>query len=270
MDEVEVDFELVKDIKNICARFLTSSWSKHKDDIKGRNLIAEDFEDDQLYFAVARKLARYHSQSMPISKLVNFAEDMMKYFANTSPAGFDMEVINESDRKTLDELINFPLEEEYLWTIKVAPKVESRKVFSHNDFWVDNAMLTDSGDSYDERLMILDYELCGYNFRGYDIASALRIAEFRYESIEDEVEVKYLKNECSYETKRRFYEQYLHEIRKMNRKLHPILDTIDHLQMEAEFFALQHYLFYIGTNKALIVQNDEFTFVSILYGSCNQ
>ncbi len=47
---------------------------------------------------------------------------------------------------------------------------DSPVVFCHNDTQGGNILLRkDDSLSMEERLMIIDYEFCGYNYRAYDI-----------------------------------------------------------------------------------------------------
>ncbi len=47
--------------------------------------------------------------------------------------------------------------------------VHSPIVFCHNDVQGGNVLLRQEASSADEKIMLIDYEFCGYNFRGHDL-----------------------------------------------------------------------------------------------------
>ena len=54
-------------------------------------------------------------------------------------------------------------------------RVHSPIVFCHNDIQGGNILLRKKAPNVssapNDRIMLIDYEFCGYNFRGYDIVS---------------------------------------------------------------------------------------------------
>ncbi len=56
-------------------------------------------------------------------------------------------------------------------------RARSPVVFCHNDVQGGNVLLRKDASRPDqERVMIIDYEFCGYNYRGYDLVSERQCA----------------------------------------------------------------------------------------------
>ena len=52
-------------------------------------------------------------------------------------------------------------------------------VFCHNDVQAGNILVRHEPGNADERLMLIDFEYCGYNYRAFDIAN--HFSEWMYD-----------------------------------------------------------------------------------------
>ncbi|RWS19243.1 choline/ethanolamine kinase-like isoform X2, partial [Leptotrombidium deliense] len=134
------------------------------DFIQGRNLMHKDFQNLKLIEAFGRKLAMFHSIKMPIRKTPAFIPLML---SNYSRSKIEKKFCHLPDKQQLiiAKMNNFPSMSELQWVLHIANKI-SMKVFSHNDLWLMNAMIKDEGENLFEKLYIIDYESCDYNYRG--------------------------------------------------------------------------------------------------------
>ncbi|RWS23257.1 hypothetical protein B4U80_13944 [Leptotrombidium deliense] len=76
-----------------------------------------------------------------------------------------------------------------------------------------NAMIKDEGENLFEKLYIIDYESCDYNYRGYDLAHFLYGNEFDVLSEEESFEYNYLGNIVTNEMVESLLNAYLNEMK---------------------------------------------------------
>jgi len=60
------------------------------------------------------------------------------------------------------------------------PQVESPVVFSHNDLQEGNILIRPHYETLDEKLALIDFEYCSYNYRGFDLANHFCEWSFNY------------------------------------------------------------------------------------------
>jgi thiamine kinase-like enzyme len=54
---------------------------------------------------------------------------------------------------------------------KYLPKVNSPVVFSHNDLQEGNILIRPEFECENDKLVLIDFEYCSYNYRGFDLAN---------------------------------------------------------------------------------------------------
>ncbi|RWS23234.1 choline/ethanolamine kinase-like protein [Leptotrombidium deliense] len=219
--------------------------------VAGRNLTVDDFSDFSIVSEIARKLAKFHSLSMPVSREVNFLEKMRKTFENVCEKDA-IEDVEECEIGNIKALFNFPLFEEIDYFIKIAPSLNSPIVFSHNDFLYDNLLLKSNCGSSNDRILFMDFELSSYNYRGYDIGYFLMMTQFR--SDHESVAFKYAPTDNFDAMKRYFVSEYLRETRRMSRNLDERVDNVDHLLLESDILGLHLLIYHFGFWRASIYQ----------------
>ncbi len=59
----------------------------------------------------------------------------------------------------------------FLSSRKYLPQVGSPVVFSHNDLQEGNILIRPVYETPEEKLILIDFEYCSYNYRGFDLAN---------------------------------------------------------------------------------------------------
>ena len=71
------------------------------------------------------------------------------------------------------------LDAEMGWMRQYLAQLKSPVVFCHNDLQEGNILIRESAHTREDRLVIIDFEYCSYNYRGFDVANHL--CEWMYE-----------------------------------------------------------------------------------------
>lgn len=187
-------------------------------------------------------MARYHTVDLPIRKrpwdIVQICRDQIAKFAlikdELPPPPPDMPAtITES----LNELFAFDVLAEADWAARIMAKIASRVVFAHNDSNRSNILLKESGASLFDRMMLIDYEFSGYNYRGADIGNLfwMRVFDFGSEKFVSGFDYP------TEEARRQFIRAYADECKVSG--AFPDWDengrdSEDHLVIEAEFYGI--------------------------------
>ncbi|XP_042212031.1 choline/ethanolamine kinase-like, partial [Homarus americanus] len=140
--------------------------------IPARSLFTSELADPELSSIIATKMANIHALNVPISKeptwIWNTMEKWLKSgqeFLCKTPSidGVDSSIIEGLQK------INYHNEMEYLK--QVVAKVQSPVVFAHNDMQEGNILLKTHTKSNEDRICLIDFEYCSYNYRGFDLAN---------------------------------------------------------------------------------------------------
>ncbi|RWS07266.1 Choline kinase alpha-like protein [Dinothrombium tinctorium] len=136
----------------------------------------DDLEQIELSLAVMRKLARFHSLDLPLEKLpkqMDFIVSMEQFSQELDER--EMEEYSLEDQKCIKEIFKFENQKELTWVNKIISRISKFLVPSHGDLHPNNILLKHNYESIDDRVMLIDYDMCGYFYRGYDIAYFLRM-----------------------------------------------------------------------------------------------
>ena len=221
-------------------------------------LTNEDVTDSVAMAALASKFAQLHCSDVPLSKeprdVLEFAEksfaahlDSYRDLVNerTKQIGYldhDPKVIDQS----LDLFNSFDFASHVESMKQLQKRIKSKVVLSQNDtnranFMINRKVTPVTPDA----IRILDYEFIGYNYRGSDLGShfqnrRLDVAEF--------IQGKFgtFLPYPSREDRRSFLKSYLETCHELGVQLDPEIDTVDHLLLEAEFYAGVHELFFFS------------------------
>jgi len=235
-----------------------------------RTPLKEDINDLQTMASLAKQLARLHSCRLPFNKQPkdyikltrdNFEKGWTQYkdFVQSIPFPLDRPHVNYQER--LDSVLSFDYKETLEWLEKEMKVIPSKVVFSHNDMNIMNCLI-DPNKSGDEKAILLDFELCGYNFRGADIGCHFGNRRFDLEGVIKQgnsfEDVFLLRSpHPSEENRRHFIEAYLLEVKKSmdnNNEMDPKIDHMDHILMEAELYGALYSLFMLS----YMVNSNEF------------
>ena len=129
--------------------------------------------------SIAKIVAKIHTLRAPIRKDgANWLFDTMSnWYESVSEA--KSTILPTSKDPLVAKVLSHDYLEEMNWLRNVLPMINSPVVFCHNDLQGGNLLLKRGPGSMDERIVAIDYEFCGYNYRAFDIANVW--AEFSYD-----------------------------------------------------------------------------------------
>lgn len=145
--------------------------------IPARPLKTKELSDSKLSILIAEKMASIHQMNVPINKEPRWLWDTLNGWLENVRANLDDPGIIDSHNEAMVhklKMYNFPAELE--WLRKFLSKIPSRVVFCHNDMQEGNILLccdnmSDKEALQDPRLVLIDFEYCSYNYRGFDLAN---------------------------------------------------------------------------------------------------
>jgi choline/ethanolamine kinase len=204
-------------------------------------LKVSDFDDPQLYSALARKMAHIHSLNVPIQKDPNL---VFNNYANLIKKSLEepllLEEWSDSEREQVSGFLAMDLMADLDWIRNQVPKIKSRVVFSHNDYHSNNLLLRDedetgvnSGLPYGDRLVVIDVEMCAYFYRGLDFGTHFRFVSVDLSDNNNQPRF----GPISEERNRYFIREYLKEYRERNPEtFDPEIDNEEAILRESELF----------------------------------
>ncbi len=206
--------------------------------VPSHRLTEADLADDNNARELIRKLARFHALQLPVSKK---KRDLLHISATYQDQYIKENIVKLATRcnVNLDELSY--LEEDYVvehsFLRSFESKVGGRLVLCHGDLNKNNILVRDTPDKFDERVMLIDYELAGRDYRGCDLA-ALLIS--RTVEMKDDGKFHIVCEWPDDDYRRMIFTEYLLETKKLNYFEFDEngLDSIDHVMMEVDFFVL--------------------------------
>lgn len=193
-----------------------------------------DYEErPETVLELARKLARYHSLDLPISKkrhqILDACEslyqqrDLVEFRKLTNHLGImDISLCEQFDAKS-----------EIDWLRKAENVIGGRIVTISGDINKNNILVRDKPDKFGERVMMIDYELTTRDYRGRDLG---QLFIFRIFEMVDGL-FSLIGDYPDESWRRLIITEYLKETRKLNYfDWDEKLDSVDHVLMEADFF----------------------------------
>ena len=80
--------------------------------------------------------------------------------------------LNDEKEVLLSTLMSgWQLDTEMEWMRQYLEQLKSPVVFCHNDLQEGNILIREKAASREEKLVIIDFEYCSYNYRGFDVAN---------------------------------------------------------------------------------------------------
>lgn len=219
--------------------------------IPSHRLTEIDLLEQNLSLELARKLARFHSLHLPVPKQKRDLLYMSAIYQDEYEKEKLMKIIkdfslNPDGCSFLDE--DYHIEHAFLRSFE--SKVGGRLVLCHGDLNKNNILVRDTPDSFNERIMLIDYELAAIDFRGVDLAGLLlgRIYEMNDNGVFLPV--------CDYPDdnyRRMIVTEYLKETKKLNYFEFDAngIDSVEHVMLEVDFFVMYGLQFYIGFMKKM-------------------
>ncbi|KAG0712215.1 Choline kinase alpha [Chionoecetes opilio] len=151
--------------------------------IPARPLFTRELADPDLSAIIATKMANIHALNVPISKEPSWIWSTMERWLRKSQEFLSQkpQVAREQEGGLVERLqrVNYGKEMEFLR--QVVAKVQSPVVFAHNDMQEGNILLKTGPKpaTGNDRIALIDFEYCSYNYRGFDLAN--HFCEWMYE-----------------------------------------------------------------------------------------
>lgn len=204
---------------------------------------ADYIERPEIILELARNVARFHGLELPISQI---KYDMLK-IAEQYHNECDKDAFKAFGKhfgfstKNVEE---FDITSEIEWAKSVEKVVNSRVVTCKGDLVKHNILVLDEPNKFGERIMIIDYERTAREYRGRDIGELFAMKQ--YEMINGIFSL--VSDYPLEEWRRTFIQEYLKETKALGYfEWDDMLDCVDHVLMEAEFFGLYILLLYAGS-----------------------
>ncbi|XP_051167301.1 choline/ethanolamine kinase isoform X2 [Leptopilina boulardi] len=146
--------------------------------IPARPLLTKELSDPILSELIVEKMAMIHKMQVPISKEPSWIWETMTKWLNI--ATDILENVEDIDSLQLDNvkaIKSLKLEHEIKWYKSLVHQQKYPVMFCHNDLQEGNILLRQNSSKSD--LVVIDFEYCSYNYRGFDLAN--HFAEWQYD-----------------------------------------------------------------------------------------
>lgn len=151
--------------------------------IPARPLLTKELTDPVLSSMIAEQMGRIHMMQVPISKEPTWLWDTMAKWLDT--ANDILDNVDEIDSRQLSNvyvLKSMNLKHEIEWFRDIVAREKYPVVFCHNDMQEGNILLRQGTQK--PELVLIDFEYCSYNYRGFDIANHFIEWQYNYTSTE--------------------------------------------------------------------------------------
>ncbi|RWS02548.1 choline/ethanolamine kinase-like protein [Dinothrombium tinctorium] len=242
--------------------------------ISARALTCSELCDSDLSAVIARKLANVHSLNVPINKEPIWLFKTIYTWLETVRK-INIDSISSDKRPLASNLLSFDFDTEVAWLKHFLRKANSPSVFCHNDLQEGNILLTEyksntsstspnastssspaskkyrkaqsansqsnSIKELNDRVVLIDFEYCAYNYRGFDIAN--HFCEWALDYSNPEYPHFYVRSEDypNEEQRRHFIRNYL-QWASTSGNLSKYQNTEEQLLKEAEYFTLASHM----------------------------
>ena len=211
-------------------------------------LTINDLEDVNIRKQYAQKVARFHQLKLPLtSNRIYPLVHMKALFEKFDTSEGHAAVRHNSAKFGYDTEWAFAIDwrNEHEWLCQTRSKIYSPDVLSTNDMNRANTLIRDTPDIYGERVTLVDYELASMNPRGKDLGNHFVMI------VLDVFAPDFLShaNYPSEDYRREIIINYLDESKKINKDYKwddEGRDSVEHLLLEAEYFALEKMLYFIA------------------------
>jgi len=191
------------------------------------SLTCEELMNRDISSIIARKLATVHSLDVPNMDKNNtwimdrFTEWLQFIESHRQLPDYPSGFLRDSTRKVAKTLMEIDFAKEIKFMSKVFEGTKSPIVFSHNDLHQGNILLTKPTKKrphLERRIILIDFEYCSYNYRGYDIANHFSEWCFEYDTPEYPHFALYMDRFPSKDIQREFIRNYLDQKRRLSSK----------------------------------------------------
>ncbi|CAO1346148.1 unnamed protein product [Diamesa tonsa] len=216
--------------------------------IPARALITAELSDDKISMKIAEKMSEIHTLEIPVSKEPEWLFNTINRWLNNVESIFNNNKTNNNDddgKESITEnvlalkLRQIDFKKEAEWLRRLIEDLNYPVVFSHNDLQEGNILFHNA----EPELMIIDFEYCAYNYRGFDIAN--HFLEWTFDYTNEQFPFFYHKK-SHYPTetqKDKFITVYLNKLSD-DREHVPTPEDKRELMEEIALFTLASHLFW--------------------------
>lgn len=146
--------------------------------IPARPLLTKELADPELSVLTAEKMATIHQMQVPISKEPTWLwNTMIKWLDTAEDVLKNIDNIDKRQMENIQAIKSVSLADEISWFKNLVSQQKYPVVFCHNDMQEGNILLRQN--STKRELVIIDFEYCSYNYRGFDLAN--HFVEWQYD-----------------------------------------------------------------------------------------
>ncbi|XP_069691053.1 choline/ethanolamine kinase-like [Periplaneta americana] len=217
--------------------------------IPARPLLTRELSDPVLSQLVAQKLAQIHMMDVPINKEPRWLWDTMNRWLDSIQDFTSLKHEDPVSKTRANKLMSYSLRLELDWLKEFLVSIRSPVVFCHNDLQEGNILLRLDGEESQvsqPELVVIDFEFCSYNYRGFDFAN--HMCEWVYDYSNEEPPYFWASHENfpSLKEQEHFLESYLQVIHKEKHGSTQAItrNELDQLLRELQAFTLASHFFW--------------------------
>jgi len=135
---------------------------------QARPLKTKELSDPEISRIIGEKMAQIHSLDVPISKEPTWLWDTMgRWMDNTRMILSSAKILPGQEEAPAARILRLipNLDGESEWLRAYLTQLRSPVVFCHNDLQEGNILIRENAASAEEKLVIIDFEYCSYNYR---------------------------------------------------------------------------------------------------------
>ena len=202
--------------------------------IPSHTLTNSEVQDPEIQTQLMRKLVRFHHLQVPVTNrridMIEKPAERFLIYESERGRSYLCKVCAHHGQSVEDYAFDWRPELE--WFRKIVPKVQSPDVLCTNDMNHMNCLIRDEPDQFGEIVTLVDYELASMNPRGRDLGNHFIMWEYKADESESLVYP-------SEDVRKRIIAKYLAATLEITgRKPIEDIDTVEHLLLESEFYAL--------------------------------
>ncbi|XP_074097514.1 choline kinase alpha isoform X1 [Cotesia typhae] len=151
--------------------------------IPARPLLTKELADPELSAMTAEKMALLHMMQVPINKEPTWLWDTMaKWRTTVEEVLKNVDEVDTHLMKHIEYIKSINFSAEIAWFRSLVSQHKYPIVFCHNDMQEGNILLRQN--TRKRELVIIDFEYCSYNYRGFDLAN--HFVEWQYDYTAEE------------------------------------------------------------------------------------
>lgn len=251
--------------------------------IPARPLLTRELAHPKLSNIIAEKMAQIHVMDVPMNKRPKRMWETVERWLSTIEDLIEQEEPPKQMTDMINKIRQLGLRREVAWLQEFLSRIYSPVVFCHNDMQEGNILLREdrskaatnnndgmkcqnsisSGESETEKqesvdknidefenitsndIVIIDFEYCGYNNRGFDLANHL--IEWMYDYTNEEPPyfwARPVEEHATYSQKVRLVETYLNTYMSAKDYQPKPEDTVAHILEETDYYQLASHFFW--------------------------